>query len=121
MNTSPLVSLDTLSRVRNELHARIAESAPEIALEPGPIGDALGWSLLFERWPDLLAASPVDRKIAFYNRYFWFKRFATLKQARDGYDAGLEQQVFRLLEQAEFEVDWSLLERLDAEAANSRG
>lgn len=121
MNQSPLISLDTLSRVRNQLHARIAEAAPDIALKPGPIGDALGWSLLFERWPDLLAASPVDRETAFCDRCFWFKRFATLKQARDGYDAGLEQQVSRLLEQADFEVDWSLLERLDAEAANTTG
>lgn len=120
MSNDTLVSQDTLLRVKDELHARIAQSAPDISLEPGPVGEALGWSLLFERWPELLPGAPIDREAAFYNQYFWLKRFATLKQERDGYDAGLEQQVFQLLEQADFDVDWSLMERLDAEAADTR-
>lgn len=113
-----LISVETLSRVKDELFAHIALLTPPIAPEAGEVGEALAWSLLFERWPDLLPGPPLDHENAFYNRYFWFKRFATLKQKRDGYDAGLEQQVFQLLEYADFEVDWALMEQLDAEAAN---
>lgn len=109
-----------LSRVKNELYARVAQLTPSVPLDAGDVGEALAWSLLFERWPDLLPGSPIDRESAFYNQYFWFKRFATLKQERDGYDAGLEQQVFRLLEQPDFDLDWSLIEQIDAEAANTR-
>ena len=68
----------------------------------------------------MLPGSPIDRESAFYNQYFWFKWFATLKQERDGYDAGLEQQVFQLLEQPGFDLDWPLIEQLDAEAASTR-
>ena len=118
MSQENLVSREELSRVGDELRARITRTMPDVELEPGPVGDALAWSLLFERWPDLLH---VDRERAFYNRYFWLKRHAVLKQGRDGYDAGLEQQVFSLLEQPEFDVDWALLERLDAEAAAAGG
>jgi len=118
MTTDLLVSLETLSQARRERDTRIARLTPRIPLEPGAIGEALGWSLLFEHWPDLLLGSPVDRERAFYNRYFWFKRFATLKQKRDGYDAGLEQQVLQLLEHVDFALDWSLIEGLDAQAAD---
>ncbi|HEV2915033.1 MAG TPA: hypothetical protein VGX92_17280 [Pyrinomonadaceae bacterium] len=119
--SNPLVPQDTLSGVKNELYRRIAQSTPDIALDPDGVGEALAWSLLFERWPELLPGPPLGREDAFYNRYFWFKRFATLKQERDGYDAGLEQQAFQLLEQAEFDLDWALIEQLDAEAAGASG
>lgn len=117
---NPLVSKDTLSRVKNELYTRIAQSTPSVALDSGEVGEALAWSLLFERWPDLLPGLPIGREDAFYNQYFWFKRFATVKQERDGYDAGLEQQVFQLLEQPDFDLDWALIEQLDTEAASTR-
>ena len=118
MSEFSLVPVETLSRVKDALVARIAQSTPHIELDAGDVGDALAWSLLFEHWPDLVG---VDREAAFYNRYFWFKRFATLKQQKDGYDAGLEQQVFKLLEHPDVEVDWELMERLDHEAANVPG
>lgn len=120
MSQDVLIPQDLLSPTKEELYARIARLKPDIILDAGIVGEALGWSLLFERWPNLLPGPLIDSEVAFYNQYFWFKRFATLKQERDGYDAGLEQQVFHLLEQADFDVDWSLLERLDTEATGSR-
>ena len=112
------IAVETLSRVKDKLVARLAQLTPSIALEASEAGDALGWSLLFEHWPELVPGSPLDHENAFYNRYFWFKRFAMLKQKRDGYDAGLEQQVFQMLEHADFDVDWALMALLDAQAVN---
>ncbi len=120
MRENPLVPLEMLSRVKNELYARIIQLIPSVQLDAGDVGEAFAWSLLFEHWPDLLPGSPIDRETAFYNQYFWFKRFATLKQERDGYDAGLEQQIFRLLEQPDFDLDWALIEQLDTEAVDTR-
>jgi hypothetical protein len=111
--------------VRAELRARIARlTPPVIPIEEGEVGDALAWALLFEHWPELVPDASVDPEAAFYNRYFWFKRFAALKQKRDGPDAGLEQQVFKMLdelEQLDFDPDWALLEQLDTEAGNVPG
>ena len=111
-----LIAFERLAQVKPELDTRIAELQPPIAMETGVVGDALGWALLFEHWPTL-ADEAIDPTRAFYNRYYWFKRFATLKQQRDGYDAGVEQLLFKILEQPGFDVDWSLLEQLDTEAA----
>ena len=113
-----LIPLETLLPLKNELFARMADPASPVEPESGEVGEALAWWLLFERWPELLPGPPLDEANAFYNRYFWFKRFATLKQKRDGPNAGLEQQVFKQLEQVDFEVDWEVMEQLDAEAAN---
>lgn len=125
MNNDVLIPVERLTPVKQELLARIAAlTPPVIAIEEGAVGDALAWALLFEHWPELIPGPPVDGETAFYNHYFWFKRFAALKQQRDGSDSGLEQQVFQLLErleQADFEADWELLGQLDAEAANGPG
>ncbi len=62
----------------------------------------------------------------FYNRYFWFTRFAKQKEKREGYDAGLNQQSVRLLEEVDFnnlEIDWNTIQKisdeLDIEIAQS--
>jgi len=118
MSEHPIVPVETLLPVKETLDARIAQLTPAWDIEPGEVGDALAWYLLFEHWPDLVPGSPLDPQTALYNQYFWFKRFATLKQQKDGYDAGLEQQAFQLLEHSGLDLDWELLERLDAEAAS---
>jgi hypothetical protein len=48
---------------------------------------------------------------------FWSQRFAAQYRAKCGFDAGVEQQVFKLLETAdEFDADWTVLEMLDRRA-----
>ena len=117
MNHEILVSNETLHAVKNQLATNIAALSPKVVLDTDAIGEAYGWALLFEHWPELLNEAAMSDERAFYNRYFWFKRFATLKQARDGSDAGLEQQVFQLFEQVSFDLDWTLVEQLDTEAS----
>ena len=125
MNNDVLIPVERLLPVKQELLRRVAAlTPPVIPIEEGNVGDALAWALLFEHWPDLIPGPPIDAETAFYNQYFWFKRFAALTQLRDGSDSGLEQQVFQLLErleQADFEANWDLLEQLDAEAASVTG
>jgi hypothetical protein len=113
-----LIPVDTLAPAQAELLRRIDLLNPPLAVDPrgGDAGEALARSLLFERWPDLLAGETLDQKRRFYNRYFWFTRFVTLWQAQHGSDAGLEQQAFKLLEQAGPDVDWDLVQRLDERA-----
>ncbi len=48
----------------------------------------------------------------FYNKYYWFSRFAKLHQAAHGYDAGIEDQASRMLERAPIEVDWAIVDEI---------
>ena len=118
MDDFTLTPVATLAPLTPALRQRISRDLPDIDVEPGPIGDPLAWSLLFAHWPESVPGLTPEPEVAFYNRYFWFKRFVTLKAARDGYDAGLEQQLFSLLEQPGGDVDWSQVERLEARAGD---
>ena len=49
---------------------------------------------------------------SFYNAYFWMVVFSRRYQACYGSDAGIEQQVFKVLETAPSGVDWKVVEEI---------
>lgn len=49
---------------------------------------------------------------AFYNQYYWYLVFSKLYQASSGFDAGVEQQAFRLLESAPEGVSWDRIDQI---------
>lgn len=53
---------------------------------------------------------------AFYNAYYWALLFAKRYQVRYGFDAGIEQEVFKVLERAPADVDWQVVERVNQTA-----
>ncbi len=57
--------------------------------------------------------TPEDRV---YNRYLWYLRFAQAYHAAFGDDAGIDQQALQILEHADCDIDWSVVERLGEEA-----
>lgn len=119
MAEDPLIPAENLVPLQARLLSRIDQLDPPLAVNvrEGEAGEALARSLLFERWPDLLdGAENLDSTRLLYNRYYWFVRFKTLWQAAHGYDAGLEQQAFKMLENADANLDWKLLEELDTRA-----
>lgn len=65
-----------------------------------------------------LVAQVLTDQDRFYNEYFWFKRFAVLYQASHGFDAGVEQQAFEILERAAIDVDRDQIARLNEQASN---
>jgi hypothetical protein len=123
MSNDPLIPIRVLEQHHPELLGRIEQldPPPSADLTSGPPGEAYARALLFERWPELVLEEPVDPARSFYNRYFWFARFAALWQAAHGHNAGLEQQVFQLLEQADFDIDWDVVQELDARAKQDLG
>lgn len=119
MPKDPLIPPETLVPIQAELLRRIDQLDLPLAVDvrEGEAGEALARSLLFEYWPDLLGGSEeLDRERLLYNRYYWFVRFVAIWQAAHGYDAGLEQQAFLMVEQADMQLDWDLLQQLDARA-----
>ncbi len=123
MSNDPLIPISVLAQHHPELLRRIEQldPPPSADLMTGAPGEAYARSLLFERWPELVGDEPVDPARSFYNRYFWFVRFAALWQAAHGHDAGLEQQVFQLLEHADFDIDWNVVQELDVRAKQGLG
>jgi|SRR5262245_34613893 len=116
----PIVGGDALAPIDAELRARIRASDDAIGdLDDPDYGEAVARMLLFEHYPDLVerAVPALSARDYFYNRYFWTTRLAARFQAKHGYDAGLEQWVFQLLEgAAAFAPDWALLEALHQRA-----
>ena len=97
-----------------------AATASAAASQPRALDDASAlafrYYLLFSD-PDSTRAAGfegMDETALFYNRYYWFKRFIKQRASEHGFDAGLEQQVFQLLEAAPATVDWSVIEAIDA-------
>ena len=61
--------------------------------------------------------SSEDPVLIFYNRYYWFLTFIEKYKLKNGDDAGLEQQAFKLLEEVEGidgDLDWGIVEQLNS-------
>ena len=63
-----------------------------------------------------LGAGDLSAPVAFYNAYYWALVFAKRYQARYGFDAGIEQEAFKVLECAPADVDWQVVERINQAA-----
>lgn len=123
MYDDPLIPPSSLVPLHAELLRRINTMNPSLSVDvmEGEAGEALARSLLFEHWPDMLEGYALDAKRIFYNRYYWFVRFVSLRQATHGYDAGLAQQAFQQIEGLSFDVEWDLLQELDTRAREAPG
>lgn len=105
------------------LHANEAaiRAATEEATTQSRMGDDPSYEMFFRYYlvfsEDLLrdvGLSPLNPEMLFYNQYYWFKRFVDAYMAKQGFDAGLEQQTFKLLESAPDGVDWTMIDSIDA-------
>jgi len=79
-------------------------------------GQTLKFYLLLTEMPALVADLKLSAEDLFWNRYYWFLRYARLRQAATGPDAGLEQQAFQMLEHPypPCSPDWALLDEIEA-------
>jgi len=115
--TDFLVHEDVLISLDEDLKRLIRSESEVYAVDPGDdlYGVALRRHFLFSRWPALLSKSGLQltNEQILYNSYYWMRSFAKLHTLKHGYDAGLEQQVFMLLERADCDVDWEVIERID--------
>ncbi len=98
----------------NEIRRQaIIEGCVHVALLDDPdVGPALSRFLLYSRQLTK-AGSDLDPTTAFYNAYYWFLKFKKAYTHKNGYDAGIEQQAFKLLEEASIDIDWSVIEEIE--------
>src|SRR5436309_2843797 len=97
-----------------------------INLDDDSYGEAFQNYLVFSHCSSFIRDKRPDANdtIMLYNRYYWFLTFSKFYMKKHGYDAGMEQQAFKLLETAEGELNWEviaeLIRRVDNEE-NSKG
>jgi hypothetical protein len=112
----PLVALSTLQARDNEIREKIESLYKSSPAEEGDelAAAALRYYRLFssESLPPQVDIGGLTNAKVLYNRYYWFLTYAKRHMRYSGYDAGLEQQAFKLLDQAECEVDWSMVEAI---------
>jgi hypothetical protein len=103
-----LDTIDTPDPASNGID-RASEADPEAGL-------ALRAFLVLTRWPHLLTQRGWSAESVCWSRYYWFRRYAVLRTAASGFDAGLEQQALQILENPypDCEPDWSELERVES-------
>jgi hypothetical protein len=100
-----------LEAARDQLTACVAEN--HYRREPGELGELLDCFVLFQCLPEQLPERLREARVRYYHRLYYMTRIAAVSQRRDGPDAGLEQQVFQVLETAPDGVDWEFVERID--------
>jgi hypothetical protein len=102
---------------------RLAEKDAAIkAVVKDPCGDfvdprtrrAVLYSELFadENAMERVGFPGLPKEVRFYNRYYWISIAARFHQDKVGHDAGVEQQVYKVLETAPPMVDWRVVEEL---------
>jgi hypothetical protein len=69
-----------------------------LLIDRSSAGRALQYNLILAEFPHLLLPHSFTPAQLFWSRCYWFLRFAALRQVSDGYDAGIEQQPFNILE-----------------------
>ena len=111
-----LIPEQVLAEVDQDLKRVLASSGETFAVDPdnAGYGAAFRRHLLFSRWPSLLegvGVNPTAEELL-YNSYYWILKFSKLYGLRNGYDAGIEQQVFKVLENADCDVDWAVVEQI---------
>jgi hypothetical protein len=84
--------------------ARLVEGEPPLTSYYAPMichptaGRSLRNYAVLTHCPELIFRLELTHAELFWSRYYWYTRFAREWQATEGYDAGLEQSVFKLLE-----------------------
>lgn len=121
-----LVSRDEIEQHKDLIRLLVDEGDPcYIALAKDEFyGNAFRYYLFFAEGSALQSTtlSSLTELEAYYNEYYWLLLFTKLYQFRRGYDCGLEQQAFKLLEAAPENVDWiyveEIVKRVESEILN---
>jgi hypothetical protein len=112
-----LVSESVLSAIHEDVRGLLqtSELKYRINIDDEFYGPAFRNYLVFSRWPFLLKdrLQGETHQAILYNAYYWILKFSHLYMRKHGFDAGIEQYVFKTLEQAKCDFDWSTIEQIE--------
>lgn len=116
MNIIPREEIETLfERLHPELDSSII-----ITVDDEELSKILHYFLFLKKCiQDIVADSPFTYEEVLYSQYYWFVYFKNHYFLKFGYDGGMEQQAFLLIENLTYEldgeVDWELLEKIETQ------
>lgn len=100
--------------ILHQLNAK-GVKANEDLLQSDYLSEPLKNYLLLSYLPELVEY-PKEELDLFYGKYYWLSNFLGKHKKMFGADEGLEQQLFKLAEEAEqanLDVDWNLVEEIE--------
>ena len=75
--------------------------------------------LCFEEKKEILKRElEMDIESIFYSEYYWNVQFKNEYTKKNGFDAGIDQHIFKLLERVPFDVDWDIIEKIEGNFIN---
>jgi hypothetical protein len=101
--------------ILHQLNAK-GVKANEDLLKSDDLSEPLKNYLYLSYLPELVEYPKAELDL-FYGKYYWLSNFVGKHQKLFGTDEGLEQQLFKLAEEAEqsnLDVDWNLVEEIEA-------
>ncbi|WP_406729196.1 hypothetical protein WJ438_38070 [Streptomyces sp. GD-15H] len=109
-----LVSEEILASREASVRADLRQRPVSVDVDNVSYGPAFRHYWLLTHMSSLIAKEAALSGVTlFYNRYFWFARFTHLFSLSHGPDAGLEQQLFQMLEHPPVELNWAVVEEID--------
>lgn len=72
--------------------------------------------LFFCKETEVIVLTREPLEVILYSKYYWFTQYMKKHNEINGYDAGIEQQKLKLIEELEQRlenVDWDLLQKID--------
>jgi hypothetical protein len=122
---NPVVPESTLTALGHEIKTAVAEYRQlySVDVEDPDYGSAFTNYLLFvqNQSAHKILGIELDHNARFYNAYYWFQSFVKLHTLKHGHDAGLEQQAFKMLEEADFDLDLEIIDMIDTLVSCSDG
>jgi hypothetical protein len=82
------------------------------------LSESLKKQLILRHLPEIIE-SPKAVTDLFYSKYFWLATFNNKYKNIFGEDVGLDQQLYKLCEEAEqsnLDIDWNFVEKIEHEA-----
>lgn len=95
----------------NDLESKLRGYQREMLAHP-IAGPSLRNYVILTEYPEILHKLCLSVADRFWSRYYWFARFTLKWNGIAGYDAGLEQQRYLLLENTD--ANWELLAEVEA-------
>jgi hypothetical protein len=106
--------------ILHQLNAK-GVKANEDLLKSADLSEPLKNYLLLSYLPEVVEY-PKEKLDVFYGKYYWLSNFLGKHKKIFGEDEGLEQQLFKLAEEADqsnLDVDWNLVEEIEEANKNN--
>ncbi|WP_043932636.1 hypothetical protein [Bacillus sp. EB01] len=114
-----IITKEQLENLFNTVNPKLDLSAI-ITVDDKEIEKVLHYFLFLQEYKDeIVAGSSFTNEQVLYSQYYWFVYFKNHYFANYGYDGGMDQKAFQLIEELTYkldgELDWNLLERITNE------